>query len=55
MKILEVEVTGEDGTIEISQPSAFNENGKDSIFITIEQLDLFIAMLRNAKEEAECV
>jgi hypothetical protein len=52
VKVLEVEVTGSDGVIRISQPSAFNQNGYDEIILSAEQIDLFVSMIKNAIPDA---
>lgn len=53
MKVLEVEVTGKDGVIHISQPDVTNETGYAEVIITTDQLELFRSMLEDAAREAD--
>ena len=52
MKVLEVEVTGKDGVIHISQPDVYSDE-YDEVCITTDQLELFRSMLEEAAREAD--
>jgi hypothetical protein len=51
MKVFEVEVSGKDGIITISQSDVYDD-GCSSISITIDQLELFKSMLDDAVRES---
>jgi hypothetical protein len=52
MKVLEIEVTGSNGVIHISQPDIYSETGYAEVIITTGQLELFRSMLEEAAQDA---